>query len=205
MENALKFLFVCCCFGVSLYSYRFSYNRRDCLFLIAGMALTVASDFFLVYRDRDYTGLYIFSLVHAAYVLRVSENRKRSALLLAAAFACLLPAYLLTEPLYAAAVIYACFFIIDVAVNVRSYLYGRTRPKINRRLTLAGIVLFFICDINVLIFNLPRYFSAPDAISEAAYTALWIFYLSSQLILSVSAFDFSEIFPKFECELDKKK
>jgi len=191
MEYTIKFIFICFCFIVSAVSYGFCFSKRDCRYLISGTALTVVSDFFLVYRDMDYRGLYIFFTVHAAYTLRASRDKKRGAALTAVIFICLAPLYLLIDPVAAAAAVYACFFACDLIVNVRMYRDRRGDiPRVNKTIILAGLTAFLLCDMSVVLFNLPRYYTVHGAVTETAYIVMWVFYLSSQLLLSVSGFDF---------------
>ena len=189
-ENAIKFIFVCCCFTVSLVSYGFCFSKRDCKFLIAGMAFTVVSDFFLVLRDTDLTGFYLFSLAHIAYALRVSKNYKLNFYLIIGTLACAVPAYIFLDGVVATAFTYSCFLIENVFASAYHYRKDVDCPKINRTLILFGVVLFFLCDANVLLFNLPKYAAVPRAVSEAAYPGIWVCYLSSQAVLAVSGFCF---------------
>ena len=187
--NAAKFIYVCVCFAVSVGSYRFGFSRRDSLLLITGMAFTVASDFFLVLRDTDFTGLYLFCLVHAAYLFRASRSVKKPAAAVAVTLVCSVPAFIFFDTLLANALIYACLVAESVAANIINFK-NSDRPKVNRALALAGVLLFCLCDINVLLFNLPRYAAVPRAIPATAYKFIWASYLSSQFVLAISGYSF---------------
>ena len=187
LEYTIKFGFICLCFVISAVSYRFCFSKRDCGFLISGMALTVVSDFFLVYRDMDYRGLFIFFTVHAAYMLRASRHTKRCAVFIAALTACFAPFYFFFDPVGVAAVLYACFFACDLIINVRMYtIKNNFIPRKNKILILTGLCLFLLCDLSVVVFNLPRYYAVSGGVTQTAYVVMWICYLSSQLLLSVS-------------------
>jgi len=191
LEYLLKFICICACFVVSLVSYRFCFSKRDCKFLIAGMFLTVVSDFFLVLRDMDYAGYYIFFLVHAVYILRVSADYRRSLKIMAGIAVCFVPFYFAYDLIIATAAVYAGFFIYDVVANINVYKNGNIEfPRVNRAVILAGLILFMICDLNIIFFNLPRYFSVPKYVADRVYPIIWVSYLSSQVLLSVSAFKF---------------
>jgi len=155
------------------------------------MALTAVSDFFLVYRDMDYRGLFIFFTVHAVYMLRACRGIKRCAAFIAALAVCFMPLYFLFDPVGAASAAYACFFACNLAVNVR--MYNNTDnyfPRVNKKIILSGLTLFLCCDLSVLVFNLPRYFAVPGGVTQTAYIVMWVCYLSSQLLLSVSGFKY---------------
>jgi len=193
MEYTIKFIFICLCFIVSVVSYGFCFSKRDCRYLISATALTVVSDFFLVYRDMDYRGLYIFFTVHAAYTLRASRDKKRGAALITVIFICLAPLYFFIDPIAAAAVMYACFFAVNLAANVRMYKSKNGGiPEVNKKIILTGLITFLLCDVSVILFNLPRYYEVRGTVTETAYIVMWVFYLSSQLLLSISGFKFKE-------------
>ena len=67
-------------------------------------------------------------------------------------------------------------------------------PKINRRIILTGLILFALCDICVLLFNLPQYFGAPNFFHRIL-PMIWVFYLPSQALIAVSALKFKSVKP----------
>ena len=87
------------------------------------------------------------------------------------------------ESLIALGGIYALLFIANIAVSSRFF-------KKNKALVLTGLILFALCDINVLIFNLPQF--GVDINFPWAFTLIWVFYLPAQLLLAVSAVDWSK-------------
>lgn len=100
------------------------------------------------------------------------------------------------------AAIYATLFAANIFVNT----YKNRRPKVNYYLVAAGLLLFALCDVNVLLFNLPRYASASYEFS-GAYALIWLFYLPAQALLAVSSISAKR--PKFihkkvrgECDED---
>ena len=78
--------------------------------------------------------------------------------------------------------IYALLFIANIAVSIAFF-------KKNKTIVLAGLVLFALCDVNVLILNLPQF--GVNIGFPWTFTLIWVFYLPSQLLLSVSAIDWS--------------
>jgi len=158
------------------------------------MFFTAVSDYFLVLRDMDYTGYYIFFLAHAAYILRVSGDTRRSVKIMAAVVVCTAPLYFIIDRFIATAIVYGCFFIYNVAANMRAF--GKKTcaiPKINRSIIMTGLILFLLCDVCIAFFNSYRYFKIPKETTDLAYPVFWFFYISSQFFLSVSGFDYAKL------------
>ncbi|MCL1885103.1 MAG: lysoplasmalogenase family protein [Defluviitaleaceae bacterium] len=80
------------------------------------------------------------------------------------------------------AVIYACLFAVNIFLNAKT-----RRPRFNYVLVMAGLSLFALCDINVMLFNLSRYLGVSFHFSPA-FTLIWVFYLPSQFLLAISSF-----------------
>ncbi|MCL2388210.1 MAG: hypothetical protein FWC89_11795, partial [Defluviitaleaceae bacterium] len=83
----------------------------------------------------------------------------------------------------AIAALYACLFITNIVINVKT---RARRPKWNFRVTMAGLVLFALCDINVMLYNMPAYLGTPHWF-YFVFPLIWIFYLPSQALLAISA------------------
>ena len=152
------------------------------------MGLTMVSDYFLLLARNYYAGVFVFCFVHAAYILRI--NKKEILKWAAVPFsAAVIHFYIFEGPLliYLAGM-YAVLFAMNLAVNIKY----NPLPKINRRLVLAGLVLFALCDIHVLLFNLPRFLPVPPELGEWGGMWIWVFYAPSQLLLSVSALRWRE-------------
>ena len=91
----------------------------------------------------------------------------------------------LFDVIYLVTGLYALLFISNIYISAR-YL------KRNRALVITGLLLFAACDVCVLIFNMPVYMGAPLWLRNI-YPLIWVFYLPSQLLLAVSAVDYSRI------------
>jgi hypothetical protein len=165
--NELKFLYVLLCFFIALSTSK----TKDRQYLIIGMGFTAAADYFLLINGNEHAGVVLFIFTHAAYILRTGINKKW--VIIALLLALLLSANLLTATLC-----YTIFFTANLFANIKN-----PRPII-----LTGLILFALCDINVLLYNLPRYITIPETISKTAYTLIWWFYAPSQLLLALSGF-----------------
>lgn len=182
--NILKFSFIALCFAVTLLSFKKSHSKRDWLFLAVGMLLTLISDYFLVLYDNQPVGTTTFCFVHMAYILRVRSRKYLWVII--GTLLLVLPLYFATDYLITTAALYFVLFLQDIVAHM-VYYRKESLPMINRRLMLAGILLFALCDINVLLFNLPRFVSLPDGLSDTAFTLIWVFYMPAQGLLAVSA------------------
>jgi len=201
----LKFIFVAGCLVVALASYTFCNSKRDWAFLVGGLAFTVGADYFLVLRDWHLPGVAVFCFAHVCYILRalnscegVNENGNGNALLrervnikgLIVLFIAFMLIAVFLRSVIMLAVLYASLFIANIIINFivfRMENHKTRLPKVNRCLVLAGLVLFALCDINVLLFNLPRYFNAPYGL-RMVFPLIWVFYLPAQVLLAVSGF-----------------
>jgi len=211
-----KFIFIAACFGVALVSYFFCRSVRDWLWLMLGLAFTLAADYFLVLHDRHLVGVAIFCFTHAAYIMRAvaasSEpsrgvfsrlpHRKKAwhrVLLIGLGLLMIVPAYTALSQLlgglyafntrFAATTVITGIYVIAAlyaALFIINIYISARYIQHNRVLIVAGLLLFAACDICVLIFNLPRYFGAPVWLNRV-FPLIWVFYLPSQLMLALSA------------------
>ena len=180
-----KFVFIVVCFIVALLSYIICRSKRDWLWLTLGLGFTAWADYFLVLHNRHLIGVAVFCFAHMAYILRALQGKKCWFIPLLVVPVVVL-AYISTS-IFIVSGLYAMLFITSIYVNARYIRH-------NRMLVIAGLLLFAACDICVFIFNLPLYMGAPYGLMRI-FPLIWIFYLPAQAILSVSAVDFSRIFP----------
>ena len=160
------------------------------------MGFTLASDYFLVLANNHRVGVFVFCFVHMIYILRVSDHWEKSIVKIGAtisggglifAIFIFVPALPPLDPIIAFALVYAALFIQNIIAHIKYSCRGRQELIINRRLMLAGIILFALCDIHVLLFNLPYYLPVPAIVGTWGLIWIWVFYAPSQLLLSISA------------------
>ena len=203
IEYYLKFAFIGLCFLIALGSYRFCINKKDWAFLAVAMGFTLLADFFLVLVHNYVIGVFVFCFVHIAYIFRVSNNRKHNLFHICATvvagvvlYAVFLFVPILPPPdvLIILAMVYATLFSQNLVAHIKySPAFAATGGTdfelfhFNRKIMLVGLILFAFCDIHVLMLNLPNYLPVPQEIASWGQTMLWVFYLPSQLLLSLSA------------------
>ena len=169
-------------------SFRLCHSRKDWAFLTAAMGFTLVSDFFLVITHDYRFGVFTFCFAHMAYILRVSDDKVMSLMRIGAAMigGGLVFIVVRPDPLIVFAVVYAALFVQNFFGHIKYYRNG-ILPIVNRRLMLAGIILFALCDIHVLMLNLPHFLPVPPEIGLWGGMWIWMFYAPSQILLSISA------------------
>ena len=189
----LKFIFIVACFAVAALSYFFCHSKKDWAWLTAGLLFTVGADYFLVIHNSHLPGVAVFCFAHVCYILRAlnaAKRRLKIALVCVPFLIVIVYFVFINEALFVLSGIYAALFMANIAVNTWFFKQKNALlPKFNRMLVLAGLILFALCDINVLLFNLPRQLDMP-VIFPFAFQLIWVFYLPSQLLLAVSAIKF---------------
>jgi hypothetical protein len=180
MTIDIKFAFIIFCFVVALFSCIRCYSKKDWAFLVCGLGATVFADFFLVMQHQYVIGVAIFCFTHVFYIFRIVEFTKRAIFLLCAFFAVWVSALAL-ENLIIFAALYAALFMLNIYVNIKNH-----RNQANFFLVMTGLIMFALCDINVALINLPRYFVIPHDFNDS-FALIWIFYLPSQALLALSA------------------
>jgi hypothetical protein len=175
-----KFAFVACCFIVAIFSYANCVCKKDWAWLVCGLGFTVLADFFLVMHDEHLLGVAAFCFTHVFYIFRATDFTKKMFFPFCI-FIFIWATALAMKSVVILAAVYAVLFAINIFVNAKA-----RRNKWNYSLVMAGLILFALCDVNVMLYNLQRYTNAAFEFSFS-FTLIWVFYLPSQALLSVSA------------------
>lgn len=186
-SNLLKYAGILLCLIVTLILHRSAWNSLDAALLASALFLTAAADLFLLLLNKPIAGLLLFCAVHLIYI-----RRYRPAVFLPAAIVVLVVAAgclagALLAPGFPAknalACLYGALLLSVAACSVCSDL-----PRANRRLAIAGMALFLLCDIHVALFNT---LDIGNFYYPYASFLMWFFYLPSQALLAISALDYS--------------
>ena len=188
---SVKFAFIGGCLLVALLSGARRWNTRDWLWLVAALSFTLLSDYFLILRHEHLFGVAAFCFVHICYIFRAVKFKKNF-LAPIFIFVIIWASALAFGSVIVLAGLYAALFAVNIYVNFKE----TRRPKLNHRLVTAGLVLFALCDICVMLVNLPRYANVTQDFS-AAFPLIWVFYLPSQALLAVSSYFFHSQKSKF--------
>lgn len=189
LSTALKYCSVLLCFGFSLIFAR----TPDRILAASALGLTVIADAFLLLLDRHYlAGILCFLGVQILYYIRILSAGGFSFLpflpvrfLLSGCIFPVLAVLHIWDPLSAAAV----FYFLQLLLNAAESLFLR---HINLQYTLfsAGLLLFVCCDLCVGLTNLSSLavISVPEPVLSFAQTGMWLFYLPSQVMITLSIY-----------------
>jgi hypothetical protein len=164
-------------------------NIKDKQLVQAARFFTLIADFYLVILNNCEIGIAAFCIVQTIYIVRYSAmcKAKRIRLLFLVPINLMLGLVVyqlklqsLNKTLTVLAAIYGCLLITSLylAVKTRQYIIG------------VGMVLFFMCDTNVALYNIIT--RTQNSFSQAEFIIgflIWLFYLPSQLLLTLSGFD----------------
>ena len=184
----LKFAFVASCLVIAIASYMFCNSKRDWAWLVGGLGFTVGADYFLILHNLHIPGVAVFCFAHACYIGRSRCLRVSGMIGLFLFVAIAVFAGLFLDSIFVLASLYACLFAANIFVNILAFKRPHL-PKRNHALMLVGLCLFALCDVNVMLVNLPFYLGIYFSVEiyNFAHLLIWVFYLPSQLVLAVSS------------------
>lgn len=165
-----------CCF------FSLSYQNKGKL-VPAALTLTALADLFLLVLDQYYIfGLLLFFFVQMIYAVRLHQLNS--------------PWFAVARimsPVFVFIILYAAGFINPINLLAALYFTQLILNAISawagRKNTLfaIGLTLFVCCDICVGAYNVPSL--VPAALYEACYIGMWLFYLPSQVIITLSSIE----------------
>ncbi len=175
-------------------SFLYALTQRQNLWLIGGLACTVGADFFLVVCDpiQQFWGMVFFLGAQSLYAAMLHRSRPVKSLLFirlgliaiaeAITIAILKDA---TDPL---AVISICYYVNLIFNIILAFMQFRRYP-----LFAIGLVFFLLCDtvIGLQVMS-GSYLPLPEGsvlhkIIFAPFNLAWLFYLPSQVLISLSS------------------
>ncbi|SCG82418.1 hypothetical protein DW1_0810 [Proteiniborus sp. DW1] len=207
-SNVIKYTSIVMCFLISLLTGSRYLDKTDKLLLQLGLFITLMADFLLLFTEYLVLGVGIFSVVHIIYYIRYNRCEikigmiKFTAFFLIITVTYLMMNYFITkiELIYAVALFYAVSILNSVLKAIKVCRY-KLFPYPNEYLITWGMVLFLLCDINVVFFNISKLISKSSSIISLLYNTsaslMWLFYLPSQVLLSLSGYDFKQLSKKY--------
>jgi len=159
----------------------------------SALLLTVFADFCLLLKEFYLTGLLLFIAFQALYCYRFYLTAGVRIWIYILAFAGALALVAAGGRgitfMMAAAVVYTAGITGNVVTGA-VYLAGRGLHEKKSFFFCTGLVLFFLCDMNVALFNINEGAAAGTAaaaVYEISAVAMWFFYLPSQVLIALSA------------------
>ena len=214
----IKYYSIILCLVISVIYY-YKKRDKDTIneysLLVGAMFFTAVSDYFLLIKN-DYLvpGLISFCIVHGIYLFVITcKDIKTTAMYTGAriGIAIVITVILKTtgvinysndsamNAVLFLALLYGISFVWNIlllAVKIINHNtdQSKDKPKVcefpHPVMFMIGLLLFLICDINVLIFNLGAYISISSdlflVLQTAATILMWTFYLPSQVLIVLS-------------------
>lgn len=182
-SNVMKYAAILSCLIYTLY-LSVKTKKKTTAILACALFFTAISDSILLFTDYFIAGIIFFIIVQSFHFYRIALIKqltvqqfiKRIVLrvliaVLFSVFFFLQDNFLLVGSIYAA----------NLAGNFVEAVSGYKKYRTTSFALLSiGFFLFILCDINVLLYNLPEYSNAFSAI------VIWFFYLPSQILLLLS-------------------
>ena len=200
LSERIKYTCIILCFFIALLSRNNPFDRYNMKLLQIGLLLTVIADFFLLILDDYYPfGVAIFTLAQITYSIRYDiKNTKNTIKNYTVVFMILFFIYAFVnmsiriELLVPISLCYGTCLITNVhkAITVfKKNLY----PKLNARMVALGMILFLLCDINVLLYNILKYTNQTEGIMYIISSfSMWLYYLPSQVLLALSGYNYDK-------------
>lgn len=188
--TSLKYcgIVLCACFAL----YSTATGKKFAYIVFVALLFTLVADYFLLVKDELYeVGVSAFIIAQTCYFIKIYSERGRfpsvsiavRILAFVATSACLF-ILKLAEPLSILATAYAILLLGNVVES-----YFNARFGVIDLIFAAGLTAFACCDVCVLAFNLGDFIDIPLSAStlDAIVNLAWVFYLPSQIAISLSS------------------
>lgn len=189
----LKYSTIVFCFIISLLIGSNGYGKEDTRLVQLARLFNLIADYFLVISCDFNIGVFFFALVQITYIIRhsIMENKKyKNLIFFIIALTIALIAIVninitsIEKELIILVIIYAALLTTSLYCAV-STISRSKYPKKSSCIIALGMFLFFMCDLNVGLYNILR---ESDMKFFLGYL-IWLFYLPSQLLLTLSGFN----------------
>lgn len=190
-SSTLKYASISLCLAFSLYCLIRKRKMVNCFILIA-LVFTLISDYFLLFNTNQNLYVYglitfiITQLIYFAFILYLRKSKLELLINLLVRFLLTIAAIVVTFYLNYSDVltILALVYFVELLSN---FLYSTFLIKFDKEYLIfsLGLLLFIGCDINVGLNNVHLF----EGIDYSLVNFLmWVFYLPSQILLSLTNF-----------------
>lgn len=165
--------------------------------LCAALAFTVFSDYFLLFSAELLPGICSFCVVQVMYMLLMLYRQNNghipaqrfftrlTLVFVSASGICALLALSAGDTVRTAGPFFIFCILLYAALFISNLILSLKKPR-NMFFT-VGLFLFFLCDVNVLLFNLPGFFTLNAAFTafcnDLAAVLMWFFYLPGKVFI----------------------
>lgn len=194
-SDRLKYLSMLLVLMISFFIGDDALNVKDLKLLQTGLFITLIADLFLLILGRHYIlGILLFSVVQIIYSSRYGfTNLKMNIRNFIVIFSSLFIVYFVVDKLifkldfiWGMGLFYGICLLNSVIKAAKAYR-DRLFPKPNGHMILIGMVLFLLCDINVALYNILN----EGLFYNISSISMWLFYLPSQVLLSLSGYKYN--------------
>lgn len=204
VSSYLKFISIVFCFGGTLY---FQKEKKGDIYIPAALGLSVFSDIFLLFTTLYLPGLLSFFAVQVLFLLKLEKWYHFSLLkqllcrflTFVLLFLGMAVARVKTDAVLLLSCLYFVFFAFNTVLSITGFLKtSRMNGKVpfyavEKGIFMTGLILFFLCDINVAIFNMSSYIqiegSLFSSLFESSRAAMWGCYLPGQMLIGISSME----------------
>lgn len=202
VSSYLKFISIVLCFAGTLF---FQYKGKRDVYISGALGLSVFSDVFLLFTCYFVPGLLSFLCVQILFLIKLKNrygfSMKRQVLYRGIVFLLLWQSLALAgvavDMVFLLGACYIVFFAFNIGIAVRGFMNSQTLSSkknisgTEQGLFMVGLILFFICDINVGIFNMSSYIQAGGGLwrqlIDISRIGMWAFYLPGQMLIGISS------------------
>lgn len=199
-SDTIKFSSIVLVFSICLMIGKDSIASKDRFLLTLGLLLTLVADIFLLLLDDHYIfGVGLFSIVQILYSIRYKAGHTKAILVsFSLLFIALLFSYIIVDSflievdfLLVISLYYAICLLSSTKKAIDLYKRGPF-PQLNSKILALAMVLFLLCDINVALSNIVRSIAISNSFTRSlagvSSVSMWLFYLPSQVLLSLSGY-----------------
>lgn len=181
LSSVLKYTGMLLCLLLVLTGRTHALSRRDRQATLTAFCLTLVADALLLFTTLYVAGVAVFCCAQLAWLARYRPALGRPVLVATGVvFAVCIALHFMGSGgaiLYILCGLYAALILAVTASTFRSPL-----PRKARRPAQVGMVLFLLCDVNVVFYNL-----LPNGgLQHTAGLLMWLFYLPAQALLAAS-------------------
>lgn len=154
------------------------HSKIDAVLLKCAFFITIIADLNLLILNNYKLGVILFCIIQTLYITRHSLASKFNYIIWGLfCIVFMIGVFHFKDLLLLAVFFYLCLSVLSIYTAISTTRYKKY-PKITKTLIISGLILLFLCDINVAYFNINR-----NIISSFL---MWFFYVPSQLFLSLS-------------------
>ena len=192
----VKYFSILLCFILTIMIEKNGHDILDTRMLQSGLFFTVCADYCLVVSNKFILGVEIFCIVQIIYIFRFTRDLKSKTKI----FSTILIIYIILSitaftaykvvkfdlRLILICIFYGCLITTSLIAGIRT-LKTNYFSLYSSVLISIGMIMFFMCDINVALFNILQ--KSGSYFANIPRFFIWIFYLPAQVMLALSGYN----------------